>query len=383
MAPGVRDIRAEKRTKVYNMKKLSDIKLKGVTAGSYTVPTEKRESDGTLAWDSTTMVLVRTEGGGETGLGYSYTQKSVAHLINDKLAPLVENGNVMNIPELWRTMVAGCRNYGDSSLVMMAIAAVDNSLWDLKAKILGVPLVTLFGAARRSVPIYGSGGFTSYNLQELTGQLSGWKEEGIYRMKMKIGRYPEQDPGRVRAARLAIGDQAELYVDANGGYNLKQAMAMAQILFDLGVSWFEEPVQHRDLHGLHFLRKHGPAGLEITAGEYGFNLDYFHQLLKAQTVDVLQADATRCSITVFRKVADLCQAYHLPFSSHTAPALHCHVCCSLLPVRHMEYFHDHVRIEKIFFDGLPRLERGELWPDLDRPGMGLVLKEQDVRQFAD
>ncbi len=365
------------------MKKPSEIKLKRVTASSYTVPTEKKESDGTLAWDSTTMVIVKAEGGGETGLGYSYTQRSVAQLINEKLAPLVHNENPMDISALWRIMVAECRNYGDSSLVMMAIAAVDNSLWDLKARILGLPLVTLLGAARRSVPIYGSGGFTSYNLQELTEQLSSWKENDIPRMKMKIGRHPDQDPDRVRAARMAIGDHAELYVDANGGYTQKQAMAMSQILSDLGVSWFEEPVQHRDLSGLHFLQQHCPAGIEIAAGEYGFNLDYFHRLLKAQTVDVLQADATRCSLTVFIKAADLCQAYNIPFSSHTAPALHCHVCCALLPVRHMEYFHDHVRIEQMFFDGFPRLEHGELWPDLDSPGMGLVLKEQDIKNFAD
>ncbi len=365
------------------MKKLSDIKIKQVTASSYTVPTEKRESDGTLAWDSTTMIIVKAEGGGETGLGYSYTQKSVAQFINDKLAPLVQNANPLDIPVLWREMVAKCRNYGDSSLVMMGVAAVDNSLWDLKAKILGLPLVTLLGAARRSVPVYGSGGFTSYNLQELTGQLIGWRENNIFRMKMKIGRHPEQDPGRIRAARLAIGDQAELFVDANGGYTVKQAMAISEILFDLGVTWFEEPVQHRDRSGLRFLRDHSPPGLEITAGEYGFNLDYFFRLLTARTVDVLQADATRCSLSVFMKTADLCQAHNIPFSSHTAPALHCHACCSLLPVRHMEYFHDHVRIEQMFFDGLPRLEQGELWPDLDRPGMGLVLKEQDILQFAD
>ena len=365
------------------MKKLGNTKLERVTAASYTIPTDGVESDGTLAWDSTTMVIVKTEAGGETGLGYSYTQKSAAQLVNTKLAPLVHNGNVMDIPELWRKMVAGCRNYGDSSLIMMAIAAVDNSLWDLKAKILGLPLVTLLGAARRSVPVYGSGGFTSYNLQELTEQLSGWRESDIFRMKMKIGRHPDQDPDRIRAARLAIGDQAELYVDANGGYTVKQALAMSETLLDLGVNWFEEPVQHRNLYGLHFLRDHCPAGIEITAGEYGFNLDYFHRLLEVQAVDVLQADATRCSMTLFMKAADLCQAYHLPFSSHTAPALHCHVCCSLLPVRHMEYFHDHVRIERMFFDGLPRLDRGELWPDLDRLGMGLVLKEQDILQFAD
>ena len=118
--------------------------------------------------------------------------------------------------------------------------------------------------------------------------------------------------------------------------------------------------------------------MQITAGEYGFNLDYFTRMIAADAVDFIQADATRCSISVFIQVAHLCQAHYLPFSAHTAPALHVHVCCSLLPVRHIEYFYDHVRIEQMFFDDLPQPHRGELRPNLDLPGMGLELKEQDV-----
>ncbi len=362
---------------------MSKITLTRISAVSYTIPTDQVESDGTLIWDATTMVLVLAEGGGQTGLGYSYCHKSVAHLINDKLASLVQGLPIMNLPQLWQTMVHGCRNYGDSSLLMMAIAAVDNSLWDLKSKILCVPLVTLLGGVRRGVPIYGSGGFTSYDLQTLAEQLSGWRDEGIRQMKIKIGRDPKQDSVRIRAARQAIGDDVELMVDANGAYSPKRGLAMSEKLVEFGVSWFEEPVHHLDLQGLRLLRRRCPAGIEITAGEYGFNLDYFQRMVGAGAVDVIQADATRCSLTVFIQVAHLCQAHFIPFSSHTAPALHCHVCCSLAPVRHLEYFYDHVRIERMFFDGLPLVDQGELYPDLDRPGMGLILKEQDIAQFVD
>lgn len=360
-----------------------DIRLERIRARSYTVPTEEKESDGTLEWDSTTMVLVLAEGGGRIGLGYSYTHKSAARLVNDKLASVVAGRQVMDIPAIWQAMVHSCRNYGDSSLVMMAVAAVDAALWDLKARILEVPLFSLLGGMRGSVPVYGSGGFTSYGMNELTDQLTGWRRQGFTRMKIKIGRHAAQDPQRIRTAREAIGDDAELFVDANGGYSLKQALQMTAILREYGVSWFEEPVPHQDHEGLRFMREHAPPGIEITAGEYGFNLDYFQQLLQNQTVDVLQADATRCSLTVFLQTAALCQARHLAFSSHTAPALHCHICCSLPPIRHLEYFHDHVRIEKIMFDGLPVLEEGELRPDRDRPGLGLTLKEKDAEKFAD
>ena len=276
-----------------------NIKITRISAVSYTIPTDEVESDGTLSWDATTMVLVRAEGGGETGLGYSYCHKSVAGLINDKLASLVQDLPAMNLPAIWQTMVHGCRNYGDSSLLMMAVAAVDNSLWDLKARILGLPLVTLLGGARRSVPIYGSGGFTSYDLPTLTEQLSGWREMGIGQMKIKIGRDPQQDELRIRAARQAIGDDAALMVDGNGAYSAKEGLAVAEMLVEFGVSWFEEPVHHLDLHGLHLLRRRCPPGIEITAGEYGFNLDYFMRMISAEAVDVLQADATRCSLSVF------------------------------------------------------------------------------------
>ncbi len=365
------------------MKESSKIKIERTTARSYTVPTEGAESDGTLTWNSTTMVLVRAEGGGKTGLGYSYTDRSAATLINNKLSPLLQGLPAMDLPRLWRAMVQDCRNLGDSALTMTAVSAVDAALWDLKARILEVPLVTLLGAMRRSVPIYGSGGFTSYDLGRLTGQLAGWRDMGITRMKLKIGREPDRDPERLRAARQAVGEEAELMVDANGGYTLKQALAMAEVLKDCGVTWFEEPVHHRDLTGLRILRGSVPAGIEISSGEYGFNLDYFSRLLDAEAVDVLQADATRCSPTVFIEAAALCRARFLPFSSHTAPALHCHLCCSLASVRHMEYFHDHVRIEQLFFDGLPEVKGGEMHPHFDRPGMGLVLKEKDAEKFLD
>ena len=98
---------------------------------------------------------------------------------------------------------------------------------------------------------------------------------------------------------------------------------------------------------------------------------------------MLQTDATRCGgITGFLQVAALCQAYHLPLSAHTAPALHAHVCCAAIQVRHLEYFHDHVRIEQMFFDGVTPPVNGELRPDLSRPGIGIELKQIDAQKFA-
>lgn len=328
-------------------------------------------------------MLVQAEAGNEVGLGYTYADSATATLIQDMLAKVVEGLDAMATGACWMAMVSRIRNLGRPGISSMAISAVDTALWDLKARLLQLPLVTLLGAVRESVPVYGSGGFTSYSNEQLQKQFQGWMEEGIPRVKMKIGRDAEADVERVRAARLAIGPTTELYVDANGAYSRKQALAQAGKFVDLNVKWFEEPVSSDDLAGLRLLRDRAPVTMEIAAGEYGYDLEYFRNMLDAGAVDVLQADATRCGgITGFLQVAALCQAHHVPLSAHCAPALHTHVGCAVPPLRHLEYFHDHVRIEQMFFDGVCAPINGALRPDLSRPGMGMEFKQPDAQRFA-
>src|SRR5262249_15008338 len=196
------------------------------------------------------------------------------------------------------------------------------------------------------------------------------------------GREPARDLERVRAARRAIGPDVRLFVDANGAYTRKQALAQAARFADLDVCWFEEPVSSDDPEGLRLLRDRAPAGMDIAAGEYGDDLPYFVRMLEAGAVDCLQVDASRCAgITEFLRVAALCEARSLPLSSHTAPALHLHVCAALAATRHMEYFHDHVRIERMLFDGAVAPVGGRLAPDLSRPGLGLEFKRADAARY--
>ncbi|RKR03452.1 L-alanine-DL-glutamate epimerase-like enolase superfamily enzyme [Kushneria sinocarnis] len=359
------------------------VPVEDVAVSAYTIPTDEPESDGTLAWDSTTMVLVELTAGGCTGLGYTYGDPACATLIRDKLAAIVRGRNAMAQRECWLKMVEAIRNLGRPGICSMAIAAVDIALWDLKARLLKVPLVTLLGALRESVPIYGSGGFTSCSLDRLREQLGGWVAADIPRVKMKIGRHPDQDPERIREARDAIGPDAELYVDANGAYTRKQALAMAEREFVThGVSWYEEPVSSDDPEGLKLLRDRCPGGIEISTGEYGYDLPYFRHLLEGQRVDVLQADATRCGgITGFLDVAALCDAWNIPLSSHTAPAVHLHPGCCAKQVRHLEYFHDHARIESMLFEDNIGPVEGRLRPNLARPGLGLTLRREEAERY--
>jgi L-alanine-DL-glutamate epimerase-like enolase superfamily enzyme len=360
-----------------------EVAVERVSVWAYTVPTDQPESDGTLEWDSTTIVVVEATAADVRGLGYTYADTATARLIKDRLIDIVQGRDCLAVQGSWLAMVKAIRNLGRPGIASMAIAAVDAALWDLKAQLLELPMVSLLGQVRTSVPVYGSGGFTSYSVEELQRQLGGWAADGITRVKMKVGREPDQDIKRVRAARQAIGPDVALFVDANGAYARKQALYFAEAFGESNVSWFEEPVSSDDLKGLRLLRDRAPAGMEITAGEYGYDLPYFRRMLNAGAVDVLQADATRCAgITGFLTASALCESHSLPLSTHTAPSLHAHPACAVIPVRNMEYFHDHVRIEKLFFDGVLGPADGEFRPDLTRPGMGLEFKRADAERYA-
>jgi L-alanine-DL-glutamate epimerase-like enolase superfamily enzyme len=328
------------------------------------------------------MIVVEVTAGGQRGLGYSYAEASAAGLVARMLAPLVVGLDAMAIPTAWVAMVRAVRNAGRAGVASGAIAAVDAALWDLKARLLGVALVDLLGPVRDGVEVYGSGGFTSYTTDEVAEQLGGWVGAGIPKVKMKVGSDPAADEARVAAARKAIGPDAELFVDANGAHTPAQALAQAEAFGRLGVSWFEEPVSSDDLEGLRRVRHGAPAGMDVTAGEYGYDVAYFERMLRAEAVDVLQADATRCGVTDLVQAAALCQARSMPLSAHTAPALHAHVGCALAPIRHLEWFHDHVRIERMLFDGVLEPVDGRLVPDRGRPGHGLTFKAVDAQRWA-
>nr|WP_234319134.1 MULTISPECIES: enolase C-terminal domain-like protein [Streptomyces] len=365
---------------------LEECGIDAVDVHAFTVPTDGpdgREEDGTLEWDSTTLVLVRVHAGGRSGLGYTYGDVSVASFVASALAPLLRGQKVTAPPVLWHRMGAQIRNAGRPGVGAMAVSAVDVALWDLKARLLDLPLIRLLPAHHDRVPVYGSGGFTNYPLHRLAEQLAGWVGEGIPRVKLKTSRESERDPERLTAVRKAIGDRPEIFADANGALSRKEALYWARRFHDeWDVRWLEEPVSSADLEGLRMLRDRGPGRLEIAAGEYAFTLRDFVNLVEPPAVDCLQADITRCGgITALLEVAGLSATRHLDLSAHCAPALSAHAFCAVRRLRHLEYFHDHVRVERLLFDGILSPEGGALRPDLTRPGLGLEIKWADAEPY--
>jgi L-alanine-DL-glutamate epimerase-like enolase superfamily enzyme len=363
---------------------LSGAPVTAVRASAYEIPTDLPESDGTLEWDSTVLVVAEVDAGGQTGLGYTYAHQAAVPLIEGKLAGAVKDKDAFDVAAATAAMMHQTRNVGVTGLVAMAISAVDIALWDLKSRLLDVPLVVAIDAVHQATPIYGSGGFTSYEDKQLAEQLADWADAGIPRVKMKVGRDPQADAHRLTAARGAIGPDVELYVDANGAFSARDAIAWARRYHDdYDVKWFEEPVSSDDLAGLRLVRESAPGGIDVAAGEYGWSPWYFEAMLAAHAVDCLQADVTRClGITGFLAVVGMCDGHQVDLSAHCAPQLSAQVSTAARRLRHLEYFHDHVRIESMVFDGCLQPEPGGvLRPDRSRPGHGLQFKRGDADRF--
>ncbi len=351
----------------------------------YTVPTDQPEADGTITWSATTCVVVQAGAGGRTGLGYTYGPAACAGIVADLLQEVVVGRPAFAVVGSWGAMVRRCRNAGRPGIVSMAISAVDTALWDLAARLVDRPLADLLGRVRDTVPVYGSGGFTTYDDATLRRQLEHWVGDlGVSAVKIKVGQSwghaAERDLARTRLARDVVGDQVEVFVDANGGYTRGQAGRLGHAYDDLGVTWFEEPVSSDDLSALAGLR--GELATDVAAGEYAYDVAYVNRMCGAGAVDCMQIDVTRIGgITEWQRGAAVAAGYGLDVSGHCAPALHAHLAASVPNLRHLEYFHDHARLEPILFDGVPPVYDGVLHPALDRPGNGLSLRGSDAERY--
>lgn len=353
-----------------------------LAVSAYTIPTDAPEADGTLEWTSTTLVLVAASVEDHTGIGWTYGPAAIARTITELLAPAIGEA-VPDPPAAHERMCRAVRNAGRPGMCSMAISAVDCALWDLMARRLGLPLHRLLGAVHEEVPVYGSGGFTTYDAARTREQLGHWTaEQRIPRVKIKIGEArgtrEDRDLERLRLARDVIGPDVELYADANGAYGVKQAIRVASAAQAAGIRWLEEPVSSDDLPGLATVRD--AVACEVAAGEYGYDLPYFTRLLPV--VDCPQADVTRVGgITEFLRVAGLARAHGRDLSAHCAPHLHAALMAAVPNARHIEWFHDHVRIESMLFEGTLDPAGGTVRPRDDLPGLGLEFRRRDAEPY--
>lgn len=352
-----------------------------VQVDAFRFPTPGPEADGTLEWDATTAVTVQLRAGEATGLGWTYSSPAASTLIASHFAPLLIGRAAHDITAAGAALQGKSRNFGIGGLAMQAISAVDVALWDLKAKVLDVPLAELLGTCRTRVPIYGSGGFITSSDAEISQDVAAWNAAGCRAMKIKIGRGrgddPEWDLNRVALFRELARDSIELMVDANGAYRSAEAIRVGAQLERWDVRWFEEPVSSDDIEGLALARSR--LRCDIAAGEY-ISTPYDAERLTG-VVDCLQVDATRCGgYTGFMQMASIASAHNLDVSAHCAPALHAPVAAAVPNLRHVEWFNDHVRLEPKLLDGVAPVDDGAMMVQRERPGHGMTLAD-DVERY--
>ena len=330
------------------------------------------------------FVHIHTDEGIE-GLGIGQASPGVRQVIEAGFKGLILGQDPFDIEKIWNSMYWHASGYGRKGLAICALSAVDIGLWDLKAKALGLPLYKLLGPFTDSVPIYGAGGWTNFTQDELVAEAAAFVEQGIKRVKIKVGKdfgtSEREDIQRLAAVRRAVGDDVTIYVDANQGYYAKQAIYMAHEFEQFQVGWFEEPVLADDIQGLAEIRQ--AISIPVAAGEQESTKSGFRELIARGGVDIVQPDVARVGgVTEWMKVAHLADAFNLPISPHAVQLVHLHTTCAIPNLKVMEYTNTALEGDRIWYTEFPQQRDGMWSPDPSKPGLGLELDPYAVAQWA-
>lgn len=354
-----------------------------------------RDPDGFVIQDATIPTIDPTAKGrsqlfvhihtdeGVIGLGMAPGLRAIREVIHENLSPILVGQDPFMIEKLWQDMFWRVRGFGRKGLAFQAIAAIDIALWDLKGKVLNQPIYRLLGPAHESVPIYGSGGWTNYSEAELVAEQTAYVERGIPRVKMKVaknfGQSEREDIERLAAVRDAVGDDVEIYVDANNGYKAKQAIKMSQIFEQFDVAWFEEPVLADDIPGLAQVSQ--ATTIPVATGEHEYTKYGFRDLLVAGAVDIVQPDVHRVTgITEWMKVAAMADAFNLPVAPHAVSLVHLHCAMATPNLKVVEVLGAEEQSNGVWWTEVPPYGDDGTWkPFADRPGLGLEISPDALK----
>ena len=330
------------------------------------------------------FVHIYTDEGYE-GLGICQAAPGTRQVIETALKDVLIGQDPFAIEKLWNDMFWRVRGYGRKGVALCALSGVDIGLWDLKAKALGLPLYRLLGPYAESVPIYGSGGWTNFSQDELVAEMTDYVEQGIKRVKMKVGkdfgRSEREDIQRLAAVRKAVGDDVAIYVDANNGYYAKQAIYMAREFEQFQVGWFEEPVLADDIQGLAEIRR--AINIPVATGEHEYTKYGFKELIAGGGADIVQPDVSRVGgVTEWMKVAHMAHASNLPVAPHAVQLVHLHLTCATPNLKVVEYMNMALETDRLWYTEFPQQRDGMWAPFPDRPGLGLELDPYAVEKWA-
>jgi L-alanine-DL-glutamate epimerase-like enolase superfamily enzyme len=349
------------------------VKITNITTEQYSWPRHKPITNGKHTYTHSGLLIVKIETDeGITGVGVGAKGELIAEII-DHLKTLLIGQDPINVERLWHMMWVP-KLIGRRGLTTRAIAAVDIALWDLRAKVAGMPLYKLLGGYRDRVPTYVAGGYyeDGKGLKELAQEMIDNVEMGARAVKMKVGGVPMmEDVERVKVVREAIGPDVKLLVDANCAYRHYEAIQFAKRIEEYDPFWFEEPVMPDDYIG--HRRLADATSIPIATGENEYTRYGFRDLIEHQSAAIFNADAKILGgVTEFMKVAALAQAHDLDIAPHGSQDIHVHLVAAISNGLILEFYRDTVdpMWGKMYHTTITINDDGTVSPP-DVPGIGV------------
>ena len=334
---------------------------------------------------------------GQYGWGEGYGPANVLEAGINLLKPIVIGKNPLENEVIWSDMYRKTLDFARRGILVASLSAIDVALWDLKGKILGLPVSVLLGGAQRSqVRPYATGlYFSDYNnpSKDFDKEVRQYIRQGFKAIKMKVGLGIKEDYKNVKRMREVIGEDIELMIDSNHAYTLREAVTLAKKLEPFDISWFEEPLSPEYYSQYNELRS--KTIIPIAGGECEYLRFGFHQLLRNKSVDILQPDICASGgLTEAKKIAALASTYGIEIIPHTwGTAIGIHVALHFIanlesiPGRMMspDFLMEFDQTENGLRDRLtyPKIEMVDGMIDIPkRPGLGIDIDEAVLREYA-
>jgi len=355
---------------------VATITIDNVRVAAYEVPTDRPESDGTLKWKATTCVICEVTAGKVTGLGYTYSDASIARLINSKLASLVIGKDAFATAALHQVLKHELRNLGDVGLGAMAVSALDVALWDALAIASGQKLAAMLGGEAKPVRAYNSSGLGLMGPQATAEEALKLLEGGFSGVKLRLG-YPtlEDDVAVARAVRKAVPDHVAIQTDYNQALTVAEAIRRGRALEDEGIYWIEEPPRHDDWRGNAAIARALHVPLQL-----GENLNGPEAMLEAvaeDACDYVMPDVNRIGgVTGWLHAAGIAAARGMAMSSHLLPEISVHLLAATPTCHWLEY----VDWADAVLEEPAKLEKGHVVVP-STPGTGVRWNEKAIERF--
>jgi L-alanine-DL-glutamate epimerase-like enolase superfamily enzyme len=359
------------------------MKITRVVAENYEVPAHREMYDAIRRFSVLNLVSARVEtDDGISGLGFTYSiiphgTREIGSLINPSIDSLIRGLDPCDHERIWYRMWRGLDWVGRGGIVVLAVAAVDIALWDLKAKIAGQPLHQLLGGARDRVPVYNTdGGWLNHTIEQLVDETKKIVAAGFRGTKIKVGKDdPMEDTERIAAVREVLGPKRNLMVDANERFTHAEAIKRARMWEEFNLFWFEEPLPAEDILGHAKVKAH--TSIPIALGESLFTRQQFKDYIASDGVSILQADCCRCGgITEWLKIAHMADCYNMQVSPHFVMELHLPLVAAIPNGLFVEYIPS---LDRILEQPL-KLEDGCFRPSQE-PGLGIKWSKDKLDRY--